>query len=245
MRVHRYFISTLDAWVPTTVSTVALVGDSITDGRGSDTDKNDRWPDLLLARLQASRDPFLTSLALGNQAAGGNRILADGLGPNAIGRFDRDVLPQPGVKYALIFEGVNDIGDADTTTAAQQAIGDVIIAAFKQFVLRAHAAGIPMFAATITPFSEPNFNVTVQPYSSAVREKTRQRVNDFIRNGGWFDAVADFDAVVREPTAPYRLQDKYNSGDYLHPNVAGYTAIAKAFPVQIFKQFVLGVDGYA
>jgi lysophospholipase L1-like esterase len=242
---YRYFISTLDAWVPTSVRTVAFVGDSITDGRGSDTDKNDRWPDLLLARLQASGDSSLTSLAFGNQAAGGNRILADGLGPNAIGRFDRDVLSQPGVRYSMIFEGVNDIGVADATEEAQQAIGDAVIGAYKQFILRAHASGIPMFAATITPFSAPGFNTTVQAYSSPVREATRQRVNDFIRNGGLFDAVADFDAVVRDPNAPSQLRADFNSGDFLHPNVAGYTAIAKAFPVDIFKQFANGVDGYA
>ena len=241
----RYFISTLDAWVPKSISTVAFVGDSITDGRGSDDNMNNRWPDLLLARLQSSGDPALTSLAFGNQAAGGNRILADGLGPNAIGRFDRDVLSQPGVKFAFVFEGVNDIGVAATTDAAQQAIGDAVIAAYKQFVLRAHAAGLPIFAATITPFSAPGFNASVQAYSSPVREATRQRVNAFIRDGGWFDAFADFDAVVRDPAAPSQLSAQFNSGDFLHPNVAGYTAIAEAFPVEIFKQFAGGVDGWA
>ena len=115
----------------------------------------------------------------------------------------------------------------------------------KQFVVRAHAAGLPIFAATITPFSAPGFNATVQAYSSPVREATRQRVNDFIRNSGWFDAVADFDAVVRDPQAPSQLKAEFNSGDFLHPNVAGYTAIAKAFPVDIFKQFEGGVDGFA
>ncbi|KAI0764829.1 extracellular GDSL-like lipase/acylhydrolase [Fomes fomentarius] len=242
---HWYFISTLDAWVPSSVHTVAIVGDSITDGRGSDTDKNNRWPDLLLARLQSSGDSVLTSLALANQAAGGNRILADGLGPNVLGRFDRDVLSQPGVSYAIVFEGVNDIGVAAATTAAQQDIGDRLIAGLKQIVARAHAAGIPIFGVTITPFSAPGFNASVQPYSSPIREDTRQRVNAFIRNGGFFDAVADFDAVVRNPSAPSQLKDEFNSGDYLHPSVAGYTAIAQAFPVQIFKDFANGVDGWA
>lgn len=242
---RRFFISTLDAWVPNAVRTVAIVGDSITDGRGSDDNKNNRWPDLVLARLQSSKDPSLTTLALANQAAGGNRILADGLGPNALGRFDRDVLSQPGVRYTMIFEGVNDIGTADPTPEAQQAVGDAVITAYKQFVVRAHAAGLPMFAATITPFSAPGFNATVQAYSSPVREATRQRVNAFIRSGGWFDAVADFDAVVRDPAAPSQLNGEFNSGDFLHPNVAGYTAIAKAFPLEIFKEFENGVDGWA
>lgn len=155
------------------------------------------------------------------------------------------MLSQPGVSYAIIFEGVNDIGVAAATTAAQKDIGDQVIAAFKQIVARAHAAGIPIFGATITPFSAPGFNASVQPYSSPIREETRQRVNEFIRNGGFFDAVADFDAVVRDPSAPSQLRAEFNSGDYLHPNVAGYTAIAKAFPVQIFKDFTGGVDGWA
>ncbi|KAI0640191.1 extracellular GDSL-like lipase/acylhydrolase [Trametes polyzona] len=242
---HWFFISTLDAWVPTAQSTVAFVGDSITDGRGSDTDKNNRWPDLLFARVHASGDPALASLAFANQAAGGNRILADGLGPNALGRFDRDVLAQPGVRFVVVFEGVNDIGVAAPTQAAQQAIGDAVIGALKQFVVRAHAAGLPIFGATITPFSAPGFDAAIQAYSSPVREATRQRVNAFIRTGGVFDGVIDFDAVVRNASAPSQLRDDFNSGDFLHPNVAGYTAMADAFPVNLFKQFQGGVDGWA
>ncbi|KAI9066517.1 extracellular GDSL-like lipase/acylhydrolase [Trametes sanguinea] len=242
---HWYFISTLDAWVPKTERTVAFVGDSITDGRGSDTDKNNRWPDLLWNRIHASWDPSLNTLAFANQAAGGNRILADGLGPNALGRFDRDVLSQPGISYVVVFEGVNDIGTAAATTAAQQAIGDQVIAAYKQFIVRAHAAQLPIFAATITPFSAPGFNTAIQAYSSPIREATRQRVNTFIRTSGLFDGVIDFDAVVRNSTVPSQLRDDFNSGDFLHPNVAGYTAMANAFPVNLFKQFQNGVDGWA
>ncbi|KAH9918746.1 extracellular GDSL-like lipase/acylhydrolase [Epithele typhae] len=232
---HWYFISALEAWVPRT----------ITDGRGSDDNKNNRWPDLLLARAHASPDPLLRALAFGNQAAGGNRILADGLGPNAIGRFDRDVLAQPGVRFVFLFEGVNDLGVAAADQPSQTAIGDAIIGAMKQLVLRAHAAGLPVFAATITPMNAPGFNASVQAYSSPVREATRQRVNAFVRAGGWFDAVADFDAVVRDPAAPSQLAAEFNSGDFLHPNVAGYTAIADAFPLEIFNRFVDGVDGFA
>lgn len=240
---RRYFITTLDAWVPKTVRTLAIVGDSITDGRASTENGNDRWPDQLLGRLL--KNPATSSIAIANQAAGGNRILADGLGPNAIGRFDRDVLAQPGVAWSMIFEGVNDIGTADATTAAQQAVGDAVIGALKQMVLRSHAAGIPIFGATITPFSEPGFTVTVQPYSSAVREQTRQRVNDFIRNGGWFDAVVDFDAAVRNKTNPAQLDDAFNSGDFLHPGVAGYKVMANIFPTNVFAEFANGVDGFA
>jgi lysophospholipase L1-like esterase len=181
------------------------------------------------------------SISVDNQAAGGNRILADGNGPNAIGRIDRDVLAQSGVKYAMIFEGVNDIGVAAATTAAQTLIGDQVIAAFQQIITRVHAAGIPIFASTITPFSAPA-NVTIQPYSSPVREVTRQRVNTWIRTSGMFDAVIDFDKVVADPNTPSQLNPIFNSGDYLHPNGAGYTAMANAFPLDLFQTFQAGVS---
>ncbi|GME43191.1 Lipase GDSL [Neofusicoccum parvum] len=242
---HWYFISALEAWAPADAGALALVGDSITDGRGSTTDGNDRWPDALLARLQASGDAALARVAPANQAAGGNRVLADGLGPNALGRFDRDVLALPGVRWALVFEGVNDIGAAAATPAAQEAIGDALLGAYRQFVLRAHAAGLPIFGATITPFSAPGFNASAQPYSSEERERTRQRVNAWIRESGWFDAVVDFDAAVRDPEAPTRLRAEYDSGDYLHLNPEGYKAMADAFPVEALKEWAGGVDGWA
>ncbi|KAG8968596.1 hypothetical protein FRB90_010806, partial [Tulasnella sp. 427] len=154
---HWYLLSAVEAWSPLTSRAFAIVGDSITDGRGSTTNMNNRWPDLVLAKMQ--QNVLTSNIAVLNQAAGGNRILADGLGPNAIGRIDRDVLAHSGVRYAMIFEGVNDIGTTDTTPAAQQAIGDRLIQAFKQIASRVHALGIPIFAATITPFSG---NATIQ-----------------------------------------------------------------------------------
>lgn len=178
------------------------------------------------------KNPATKNIAVVNQAAGGNRILADGLGPNALGRIDRDVLAQSGIKFAMIFEGVNDIGVADATTEAQQAIGDQLIWSFKQIASRVKTAGIPFFAATITPFSG---DPTIQPYSSPVREATRQRINTFIKTSGIFDAVIDFDKVVADPNNPSQLNPIYNSGDFLHPNVAGYQAIADAFPLDIFS----------
>lgn len=167
---HWYFLSSIEAWTSKSTGSLLIVGDSITDGRGSETDKNNRWPDLLLARLQKS--PATKHISIGNLAAGGNRILADGLGPNAFGRIDRDVLAHPGVKYAMIFEGVNDIGTAAATTDAQSAVYDSLIQAYKQMATLIHAHGIPVFVATITPFSAPS-NFTGQPYSSPVREATR------------------------------------------------------------------------
>jgi lysophospholipase L1-like esterase len=186
--------------------------------------------------------PFTANIAVLNQAAGGNRILYDGTGPNALGRIDRDVLAQSGIKYAMIFEGVNDIGTTPATPAAQQAVGDRLIQAYQQLAARVHTAGLPLFAATITPFSAPND--TVQPYSNPLREQTRVRLNDWILGRGAFDGVVDFAAVVADPTNATRLNPVFDSGDFLHPNVAGYRAMADAFPVGLFERYALGVSGF-
>ncbi|TVY81283.1 hypothetical protein LSUE1_G004036 [Lachnellula suecica] len=229
---HWYFLTSVEVSAPSSSRAFVIVGDSITDGRGSDTDKNNRWPDLVLAKMQKNRGT--SNIAVINKAAGGNRILYDGLGPNALGRIDRDVLAQPGLTYAMIFEGVNDIGTASNDTASQKNVGDRIIAAYKQIALRLEAFDVPFFAATITPFSAPNGNVALQPYTDPTREAMRQRVNSFIRSSGLFDSVVDFDAILRNSTHPNQLQDQYNSGDYLHPNVKGYQLLADKFPLNIF-----------
>ncbi|KUJ21346.1 extracellular GDSL-like lipase/acylhydrolase [Mollisia scopiformis] len=229
---HWYFVSAVEVWRERSARGFVIVGDSITDGRGSDTDENDRWPDLVLARMQ--RNPDTSDIAVLNQAAGGNRILYDGLGPNALGRINRDVLSQSGIAYAMIFEGVNDIGTAATDAVSQKNVGDRIIAAYKQIVERVHAHGIPMFATTITPFSAPGYNVTAEVYSDPEREATRQRVNSFIRYSGTFDKVIDFDAILRNDSLPYLIQADLQGGDWLHPNAAGYQKISQAFPLDIF-----------
>jgi lysophospholipase L1-like esterase len=168
--------------------------------------------------------------------------LADGLGPNALGRIDRDVLAQSGIKYSMIFEGVNDIGTAASTAAAQDFVYNQLIQAYEQIITRVHTFGIPVFAATITPFSAPNS--TIQAYSTPEREVTRQRVNQWIRTSGKFDAVLDFDKVVRSPANQSMLADQYNSGDYLHPSPAGYQAIANSFDLNLFNRFAGGVSSY-
>ncbi|KAJ4466355.1 SGNH hydrolase [Lentinula lateritia] len=239
---HWYFISAVEVWSNSPSSSAfAIIGDSITDGRGSDDNKNNRWPDLVLARMQ--QNGGTSGISVNNQAAGGNRVLADGLGPNALGRIDRDVLAQSGVKYAMIFEGVNDIGVADPSEESQTLIGDQLISAYKQIVTRIHTFGIPVFAATITPFGSPP-NTTIQPYSNPVREATRQRVNAFIRTPGSFDQFIDFDKVVADPNNPSQLNPAFNSGDFLHPNVSGYQAMANSFPLDIFEEFADGVSMY-
>ncbi|KAG0161415.1 hypothetical protein PDIDSM_8949 [Penicillium digitatum] len=230
---HWYFISGVEALLPSGSSGFVLIGDSITDGRGSTTNGNDRWPDLLLARMQ--KHPSTSTLAILNQAAGGNRILQDGLGPNVISRLDRDVLAQSGVKYAMIFEGVNDIGGADSDAATQAEIEKKLVAAYKQITARVHALGIPVFGATLTPFGSSTSSDYVQPYSSAERERTRQRINEFIRGSAVFDAVLDFDRILSDPQAPSQLLEKYDSGDHLHPSVAGYQELADSFPLGVFE----------
>ena len=234
-RIDKWFlISALQAWLPHQNVALAIVGDSITDGRGSTTNGNDRWPDALVARILAN--PSSRTVSVMNMAAGGNRILADGLGPNALGRVERDVLAHSNVRYAIIYEGVNDIGTAAADAASQTATGDRVIQALDQMVTRLHGAGIAAFGATITPMSGPG-----QAYGEPVREAQRLRVNEWIRKSGRFDAVVDFDAVVRDPKNATQLLDAYNSGDYLHLNPAGYRAMAAAVDLKLFTKYAAGV----
>ncbi|RDL40777.1 SGNH hydrolase [Venustampulla echinocandica] len=229
---HWYFLSNVEVTASKEASTFVIVGDSITDGRGSDNDQNNRWPDRLLSRMQ--KRGSTSNIAVVNQAAGGNRILNDGLGPNAIARLDRDVFAQAGVEYAMIFSGVNDIGTESVSPAAQKNLGDRLIAAYSQMATRLKTFDITIFAATITPFSAAPGNETIQPYSDKEREKTRQRVNKWIRESGTFDDVMDFDAWLRDPAHVDRLNPLYDGGDYLHPNGKGYQRIADLFPLDSF-----------
>ena len=206
-----------------------ILGDSLTDGRGSTTNLNDRWPDDLLARLQADRDT--ADVAVLNQAAGGNRVLNDGLGPNADGRVDRDVLAQSGIAWLIVFEGVNDIGTAAATPAAQQQDTAELITAYQQIITRAHAKGIRVYGATITPFG----GNTGYDDPQGIREAARQAVNAWIRTGHRFDAVIDLDRVARDPLNPRQLSPAFDVGDHLHLNPAGYQALASAFPTRLFR----------
>ncbi|KAK8115841.1 extracellular GDSL-like lipase/acylhydrolase [Apiospora sp. TS-2023a] len=226
---HWYFVSAVDAWVPKTASAMVILGDSITDGRGSTDDANNRWPDLLLAKMQKSN---LTNIGINNQAAGGNAVLTGGLGPPLMQRYKRDLLQASGVQYCLLFEGVNDIGSGSPDAGTQQRIGDQLIAAFKQIASDAHKAGLRVFAATITPFGGNG-----QSYSNPAREATRQRVNKWILGGGdgSFNATIDFAKLVANSGNPSTLATQYDSGDHLHLNPAGYQAIADGFPLDVFN----------
>ncbi|KAF2751666.1 hypothetical protein M011DRAFT_434607 [Sporormia fimetaria CBS 119925] len=228
--VHWYFVSAVYALVPKETSGLIILGDSITDGRGSDDNKNNRWPDLVLARLQSSN---ITNVAIGNQAAGGNCVLRDCLGPALISRYQRDALTQPGVKYVMIFEGVNDIGGGAISPQTQQQIGDALIKAYTQITSDAKKLGLVTIGGTITPFGAPS--PSQQAYSDKNREATRVRVNKWIRESGSFNHVVDFSAMVESKSTPGQLESRYHGGDYLHPNGVGYKAMANGFPLEIFQ----------
>jgi lysophospholipase L1-like esterase len=226
---HWYFLSGAEVLARDDVNGVVMLGDSLTDGRGSTTNGNDRWPDQLLARLQSRHET--SDIAVLNEAAGGNRILNDGLGPNGLGRIDRDVLAQSGINWLLVFEGVNDIGTADATPAAQAQVVSDLIAAFDQIIIRTHAQGIKVYGATITPFG----GNTGYDDPAGLREASRQQVNDWIRTSHEFDAVIDFDKAVRDPAAPRNINPTLDVGDHLHFNPTGYKVIADTVPARLFR----------
>ncbi|MFB4305485.1 SGNH/GDSL hydrolase family protein [Actinomadura sp. GTD37] len=225
---HWYFLSGLEVWAKPETAAAVMLGDSLTDGRGSTTNKNDRWPDQLLDRLQSH--PSTSDIAIVNQAAGGNRVLNDGLGPNVLARLDRDVLAQSGVQWLVVFEGVNDIGTAEATPSAQKHVADDLIAAYDQIIVRAHAQGIRVYGATLTPFG----GNTMYDDPDGRREGARQAVNAWIRTGHRFDAVIDFDRAARDPSASGRLLPALDVGDHLHLNPVGYKALADAVPAGLF-----------
>ena len=226
---HWYFLSGVEVWAPAATEAAVMLGDSLTDGRGSTTNGNDRWPDQLLARLQARPGP--PAPAIVNEAAGGNRLLNDGLGPNALARLDRDVLAQSGAAWLVVFEGVNDIGTADATQAAQRQAAADVVAAYQQIIVRAHAQGIRVYGATLTPFG----GNTLYDDPAGYREAARQTVNRWIRASGRFDAVIDFDRAVRDPEQPTRLRAALDSGDHLHLDPAGYGVLAATVPAGLFR----------
>ncbi|HEV2778428.1 MAG TPA: SGNH/GDSL hydrolase family protein [Actinophytocola sp.] len=227
---HWYFLSGVEVPAKRTTAGAVMLGDSLTDGRGSTTNGNNRWPDQLLDRLQAH--PATADIAILNQAAGGNRVLNDGLGPNALARLDRDVLAQSGVQWLIVFEGVNDIGTAPATEAAQRQVAEDLIAAYEQIIVRTHAHGIRVYGATLLPFG----GNTGYDDAAGLREATRQTVNDWIRTSHRFDAVIDFDAVTRDPANPRQLLATVDEGDHLHLNPFGYKVLADAVPAHLFRR---------
>lgn len=226
------YLSGVDVSAPEPAGAIVALGDSITDGAFSTPDTNSRWPDVLAERLAASDENALSVLNLG---IGGNRLLHDStaelpfFGPSALARFDRDVLAQPGVSHLIVFEGINDIGlpsmGGDTS---ENVSADQMIAALRQLAERAHEHGIVAIGATITPFEGAS-------YFSPEGEAKRQAVNEWIRTGGAFDGLIDFDAIVRDPDQPARLLPAYDGGDHLHINDAGFAAMANGIDLELFR----------
>jgi lysophospholipase L1-like esterase len=228
---HWYQLSAIDVASDASAAAIVAFGDSITDGHASTVDGNTRWPDFLAGRLQA--DPRTRNLAVVNEGIGGNHLLTDGLGLNALARMDRDVLAQSSIRSIILLEGINDIGGlARTKTATPRQHAELtarILAAYQQIVWRAHAHGIRVIGATLTPFVGSDY------YAPApADEAVRQAVNTWIRTPGHFDAVIDFDAATRDPADPSRLLPALDSGDHLHPSPAGYRAMAAAIPLTPF-----------
>lgn len=208
---------------PDTRSVVAL-GDSITDGNGSTVDRNARWPDFLAERLAAD------DVAVLNAGISGNRLLRDGMGVSALARFQRDALDQPGVVAVIVLLGINDISWNHMAFAPHDPVvsADELIAGYRQLLAQGHARGVRMIAGTLTPFESALHDSPLQDYYSADKERVRQAVNAWLRASGEFDAVVDFDALLRDPGHPARFLPAYDSGDHLHPGDAGYKAMADA-----------------
>jgi lysophospholipase L1-like esterase len=216
-----FFLSRVEVVRPDAAGVLVAFGDSITDGTQSGIDQNKRWPDLLGARLAAAG----TRMAVVNGAIGGGRVLEDGVGPSALARFDRDVLAQPGVTLVTVLEGVNDIGVGGAN--ASPSVAD-LIAGHRQMIDRAHARGLRIIGATLTPFEGA-------AYWTPEGEAKRQALNDWIRTSGAYDGVMDFAAVVQDPERPTRSRPEYDSGDHLHPSPAGYTALANSIDLHLFQ----------
>jgi lysophospholipase L1-like esterase len=223
---HWYIINGIDVVAEGSAAAVVVLGNSITDGRGSGTNKQNRWPDELARRLQENPDTRLVAVL--NQGIGGNCVLRDCLGPAALSRFERDVLGATKVRWLIIFEGINDIGQIQSAEAATKVAND-LIAAYEQMMDRAHAKDIKVYGATLLPFGG-SF------YDTAFRESARNTVNEWIRSSGRFDAVIDLDAALRDPENPLRLLPAADTGDHLHPNETGHRMMAEAVDLMLFKR---------
>jgi lysophospholipase L1-like esterase len=231
---HWYQITEIDVQAPPTAATIVALGDSITDGHGATTNGNDRWTDVLAVRLQSL--PVTRNIGVSNQGIGGNHLLIDGLGPNALARFDRDVLAPAGVHWLIVFEGVNDLGglarDGEVSPAEHAAFVPRVVAAYQQIIARAHAHGLRVYGATITPYVGSTYY-----HPGPQSEADLQAVNKWIRTPGNFDAIIDFDAVLRDPHHPDQLLPAYDCGDHLHPSPAGYKAMADYIDLSLFSTF--------
>jgi lysophospholipase L1-like esterase len=228
---HWFYLSGVEVESTAYAAAVVTLGDSITDGTGSTLNGNDRWPDILAARLQAGAATRRWSVL--NVGIGGNHMLTDGVGPNALARLDRDVLAQPGVRVVIVFEGVNDLGGWTRNGPISKEEHDVfvarLIASYEQVIERAHASGLTVIGATIL-----GYQGAANYHPDAANLADWQRVNDWIRQPGHFDAVVDLDKATADPGHPGRMAPTTGSADNLHPGPAGYKMMGDAFPISLF-----------
>jgi len=235
---YRAFLSAVEVDSPDALGTIVAYGDSITDGVGATAGGNNRWPDVLADRLQAAGKEW----AVANAAISGNRVLSPGMGESALSRFDEDVLSLPDVKYIILFEGVNDIGQrfgpqrapgggggpGGLTLDQPQITVEQMIAGYKQIIARAHAKGIKVIGSPIGPYMGAS-------YWSEEGEAARQRINDWIVNGGAFDGVTRLDTAFADPAEPRQMREGYHFGDHLHGSPAGLKAVGDSIDLGLFR----------
>jgi lysophospholipase L1-like esterase len=223
-----YYLAAVDVAAPSDAAAIVTFGDSITDGSVSTPNTDHSWPALLAARL--AKNKATGRIGVANMGISGNRVLYDGAGASALARFDRDVLSQSGVKWVMLLEGINDIGRVGATPPSPEApAADDLIAAYRQFIDIAHTHGLKAIGCTLTPYVGAK-------YATEAGEAVREAVNTFIRTGGAFDAVVDFDAATRDSANPKSFSAIADSGDHLHPKNAGYEVMANAVDLAIFTR---------
>ncbi len=222
------FLKGIDVEADKDAATIVTFGDSITDGALSTRNANARWPDVLSRRLQA--DKKYANLGILNQGIGGNRVLHDTTGPSALARFDRDVIAQPGVKYVVLMESINDIGHATDPQKPYDVItAEDLIAGFTQLITRAHTHNLKVIGATLTPYVGAK-------YQSPAGETMRQAVNNWLRTTPLLDGVIDFDKVTTDPAHPGVYLPTVDSGDHLHPADAGYKIMGESIDLKLFSK---------